>query len=260
MTRRIDLTVPKGWHELTQEQLRFLLETISDIQYANRNIGFPSQDDYAALTSSQVSTLCLMRWTGLKVSCPYADGFLMTLDGYEFKLTAAQLSAAAEKLSWTNSIPAVPVRLEQVDGADAVPADLSSGFPFDAWLTCENYWQIYQATNDDQWLRKMAAVLYSKEDIQPDAAETLGVFYWWATVKDMVSSMFPHLFMIVGETQAPPTYEEMRRAIDVQLRALTKGDITKERDILSMETMRALTELDAQACENEELKQKYPTD
>lgn len=258
MTRRIDLTVPKGWHELDQEQLRFLLQTISDIQNANKDKAFSSQDDYSANTASQVATLCLMRWTGMKVSCPYSDGFLMTLEGDEFKLTAAQLAAAAEKLSWTNSIPAVPVRLEQVDGATAVPADLSSGFHFDDWLTCENYWQIYQATNDDQWLRKMAAVLYSKEDIRPDAAETLGVFYWWAAVKDMVTAMFPHLFIASGEDQAPPTYEEMRRAIDVQLRALTKGDITKERDILSMETMRALTELDAQAREYEEMKEKFP--
>ena len=106
----------------------------------------------------------------------------------------------------------------------------------------------------------MAAVLYAKEDISPDASETLGIFYWWATVKDMVSAMFPHLFSTTtGDDQAPPTYDEMRRTIDTQLRALTKGDITKERDILSMETMRALTELDAQAREYEEIKEKYPT-
>lgn len=258
---KIHLTVPNGWHELTQNQLRFLLETIADIQTANRDKVFTSQDDYAAQTSAQVATLCLMRWTGLKVSCPYADGYLMTLDGDEIFLTAAQLSAVAEKLSWTNSIPSVPVRLDQIDGATAVTADLSSGFPFDSWLTCENYWQIYQATGDDQWLRKMAAVLYAKEDISPDAAETLGVFYWWAAVKDMVAAMFPHLFCsAAGDDQTPPTYDEMRRTIDTQLRALTKGDITKERHILSMETMRALTELDAQAREYEEIKQKYPTD
>lgn len=259
MKRRIDVTVPGGWHELTQEQLRFLLSTIIDIQRANSNTGFASQDDYAAHTAAQVATLCFLRWTGMKVSCPYADGFLMTLDGDEFMLTASQMAAATRKLEWTNSIPVVPVRLEEVDGATAVAADLSSGFPFDSWLTCENYWQIYQTTGDDQWLQKMAAVLYAKEDIRPDAAETLGVFYWWAAVKDMVSAMFPHLFTCSGEDQAPPTYDQMRRVIDTQLRALTKGDITKERDILSMETMRALTELDAQAREYDDMKTKYPT-
>ena len=43
----------------------------------------------------------------------------------------------------------------------------------------------------------------------------------------------------------------------MQIRALTKGDITKEKEIFEMDTWRALTELDAQAQEYEDLKKKY---
>ncbi len=46
--------------------------------------------------------------------------------------------------------------------------------------------------------------------------------------------------------------------MDAQIRALTKGDITKEEHILSLPAHRALTELDALAREYDELNRKYP--
>ena len=41
--------------------------------------------------------------------------------------------------------------------------------------------------------------------------------------------------------------------MDAQIRALTKGDITKEKEILSLDTWRALTELNAQAKEYKQI-------
>ncbi len=41
--------------------------------------------------------------------------------------------------------------------------------------------------------------------------------------------------------------------MNAQIRALTKGDITKEKDILALDTWRALTELNAQAREYKDL-------
>ena len=46
--------------------------------------------------------------------------------------------------------------------------------------------------------------------------------------------------------------------MNAQIRALTKGDVTKEAQILALDAMRALTELDALAREYEELNRKYP--
>ena len=43
----------------------------------------------------------------------------------------------------------------------------------------------------------------------------------------------------------PPIGEVLRTAINAQIRAFTGGDITKEEAVLSMDTWRALTELDA---------------
>ena len=41
--------------------------------------------------------------------------------------------------------------------------------------------------------------------------------------------------------------------MNAQIRALTKGDVTKEAEILALDTWRALTELNAQAKEYKQL-------
>ena len=74
--------------------------------------------------------------------------------------------------------------------------------------------------------------------------------------------MFPSFFKSVSgsdDAVTSITYDDMRRNIDAQIRALTKGDITKEHEILSLDAIRALTELDAQAREYDELQRRYPT-
>lgn len=257
----VNVSVPKGWTELSQDQLRFLLSVMVAVNFSNKNVAYRSQDDYAAQTSAQVQTICFFKWSGLTVVCPYGSGWLVRSTDMEFELSAETVAAAITHLSWTRELPLEPVRLENVDGATAIPADISSGLSFDSWLACETQWQRYQILPDDALLRYMAEILYHKENIKMTAAETLGIFYWWAGVKNMVSAMFPNFFKSVGgdvEAEAPD-YDEMRRNIDAQIRALTKGDITKEREILSLDAVRALTELDAQAREYDEIRKKYPT-
>lgn len=258
---RIDITLPKDWTELSQVQLRFLLSAIDCVNRRNEKRAFSSQEDYAAFTSGQVQTLCFFRWSGLSVVCPYADGWLVKSGEQEFFLDLDTVVWAASRLSWTAGLPEFPVRLDTVDGAEAIPADISSGLSFDSWLACETSWQCYQANPDDSFLTQMAAILYGKEEIKPDATELLGVFYWWAGVKALMSRMFPDFFKRVegGGESAPPSYDDMRRSMDTQIRALTKGDVTKERDVLALDAIRALTELDALAREYEELNRKYPS-
>ena len=55
---------------------------------------------------------------------------------------------------------------------------------------------------------------------------------------------------------APPIGEVLRTAMNAQIRVLTGGDITKEEAVLSMDTWRALTELDAKAKEVEDIKRQ----
>lgn len=259
MAQSINITVPTSWSDLTQEQLRFLLGTIAKVNRNNAGTRYRSREDYTAQTTAQVATLCLFHWGGIHFVCPWGDGYLLHVDGREAVLTSADIAPALLPLAWTAEIPTAPVRLETVDGAAAVPADIASGFSFDSWLACENLWQGYIVAPADETLRLMAEILYNKPGIRLNAAESLGIFYWWASLKNMLAAMFPNFFKgVVADNTEPPSYDEMRRNIDAQIRALTKGDITKEHQILSMDAMRALTELDAQAREYDEIRKKYP--
>lgn len=261
MAAVVNVSVPKDWSELSQEQLRYLLSTMVSVNSKNRDVGFRSQEDYAHQTAAQVQTLCFLQWSGLSVVCPYDSGYLVKSSDMEFMVTAETVTAALTHLSWTMELPRQPIRLDIVDGAKAIPADISTGLSFDAWLACETLWQNYQTNTDDRSLKQMAAILYAKADINPSPAETLGIFYWWAGLKNMLSEMFPNFFTpsSASPESQPPTYDDMRRNIDAQIRALTKGDITKEREVLSLDAIRALTELDAQAREYDEIRKKYGT-
>ena len=53
---------------------------------------------------------------------------------------------------------------------------------------------------------------------------------------------------------SPNIGAQLQEAMDAQIRALTKGDITKEKEILALDTWRALTELNAQAREYKQLQ------
>lgn len=261
---KINVNIPEGWGVLTQEQLKYLLSTMATVQSATADNTYLSQEDYVAQTTAQIATYCFFNWAALRYVCPYSDGVLVEHDDgthvTRFVITTEQLTSAVASLDWITSIPDYPVRFDVVDGCTAVAADLSEGFSFDKWLACETLWQSYQTKQSDETLRQMAAILYDKDDIVLEPFEVLNIFYWWAAVKNMVNSAFPNLFQNIDNEAAheTPSLAEMRRTVDVQIRALTKGDITKEATVLSMEAMRALTELDAQAREYEELNRKYP--
>lgn len=86
---------------------------------------------------------------------------------------------------------------------------------------------------------------------------------WITSVKDNNQKMFPTFYTAMDSTESlmPHTAasispQRLRDTMNAQIRALTKGDITKEEQILAMPTERALTELDALAREYRELKEK----
>ena len=59
----INITVPRGWHELTQRQLRYLFFLISE-----------------GYSSTAIKTLCLFRWSGLRVISRKQGQFYLRLN------------------------------------------------------------------------------------------------------------------------------------------------------------------------------------
>ena len=247
-SKSIDLILPKKWEDLSDKQLRYVFALLSQ--------GF---------TATEVKSYCLCRWAGLKILHRYGNVWACKHDGLQFVLAAEQVERATHALDWLDTLPTLPVRLAKIGSHRAVDAQFQ-GVPFETFIVCDNLYQGYLATKQDNLLDELAAHLYGTSRIKPTAAERVSVFYWFVSLKTFFAKVFKHFFQpVAGASGADGNmiehggsqYEMLQNAVNAQIRALTKGDITKESEVLSLDTWRALTELDAQAREYAEISAKF---
>ena len=243
----IDLAVPMGWHELSDAQLRYAFELIA------RNY-----------TSDEIKTLCLCRWAGLSVRHRHNSDFICRLGKRTFRLSALQIAECLSALDWLDTIPPQPACISRIGRYRPFAPDFSE-VAFEKFIICDNLYQGYLATQRDDLLDQLASILYqSPIPISLSPAERISAFYWFASVKDLFARQYPNFFQpsaqpdnLLGGSRLP-TGAQIQQAVNTMIRALTKGDITKEREILSLDTHRALTELDAQAKEYKEINKTLP--
>lgn len=241
-TISIDFIVPQGWHELSDKQLRFVYDLLAK--------------EYA---SDEIKTLCLLRWSGTKVIGRQDSGaYLLKKAKILFEVTPLTLAELLPHLDWLAAIPTVPVRLSKINRQHALPADFSE-VPFETFIICDNLYQGYLTTHDDALLDQLGATLYGKSmTFKP--YERINIFYWFAALKDTFSRKFPDFFQPIdaatGGNLLGSSSSSVEDAMNAQIRALTKGDVTKEAEVLALDTHRALTELNAQAREYKELNAK----
>ena len=226
---RIDITVPTGWRELNQEQLHYACWLLSSGHY----------------TPDQIKSLCLIRWGKLTQA---------QLD----VLKPEQIAAFLPIMDWLLSIPESPVCMEKIQGHEAQENTDFQGLRFEDYLIIEAQYQGYLRHKDIAFLNDISRILYGKR-LELSAPEAYSVFLWVASVKQLFASRFPHFFVPAPVDEDKDegdaaVFEKLRSARNMQIRALTKGDITKEKEIYGMDVWRALTELDAQAEEYNELK------
>lgn len=239
----INLTFPKSWSELTDKQLLFLFTLLAD--------GYPATD---------IKVKCLLKWTGTKV-IGYIEGkHLLRYKKQEFMVSAQQLAEAITMIGWLDELPQHPVRVERFRRHRALAADFD-GVPFEKFLYCDNLYQGYLQTQDETLLDLMGNVLYDCKVKAFPSPFRIALFYWFASLKQYFARTFPHFLQPTAnaDTNLLGSSIQPREAMNAQIRALTKGDATKEKDVLALDTWRALTELDAQAKEYEELNKKYPS-
>lgn len=242
-TISIDFIVPQGWHELSDKQLRYVYDLLAK--------------EYA---SDEIKTLCLLRWSATKVIGRQESGaYLLKKGKFLFEVTPLTLAELLPALDWLGSLPTSPVRLSKINRQHALPADFSE-VPFETFIICDNLYQGYLQTQDDALLDELGATLYGKSiDFKP--YERISIFYWFASLKDSLSRKYSDFFQPIADAAtggnllgfASPSVED---AMNAQIRALTKGDVTKEAEVLALDTHRALTELNAQAREYKELNAK----
>ena len=265
-TISINFIVPQGWHELSDKQLRYVYQLLAD-DFATDDKSCQREQSQACLDYAECSrfcweeikTLCLLQWSGTKVIGRQDSGaYLLKKAKILFEVTPLTLAELLPHLDWLASLPTVPVRLSKINRQHALPADFSE-VPFETFIICDNLYQGYLQTQNDELLDQLGATLYGKAmTFKP--YERISIFYWFAALKDTFSRKFPDFFQPISAAtggnllgSSAPSVED---AMNAQIRALTKGDVTKEKEVLALDTHRALTELNAQAREYKELNAK----
>ncbi len=182
--KTINLIVPRGWHELDDKQLRYLFGLLAD--------------DYS---SAEIRTLCLLRWSGLKVLYRQDNDFVLSFGSEEFMLTVTEVTDAIEALKWLDEIPSFPVRLSRIGQYTALPSDFLS-VPFEKYIYCDNLYQGYLHTKDDSLIDEMMKVLYDGWNSKGLPLERIATFYWFASLKQYFAKTFHHFFQQTGGTDA----------------------------------------------------------
>lgn len=247
LCKKVQLSVPQGWEELTQEQLRYVVRIL-----------WLYREHEAWEETVQATVFC--RLSGIRVLQQCKEGYICAKGRKRFVLDRELLPVLVESVAWVTRTEEMTVRIEQAGNHTAVDFKLQQ-LPFGEYLQLENYYQALLATKDERHLLSMARILYQVPDgtEEPELKEELlmGVFLWCAAVKQLLAQWFPHFLRPSGEAGKTVTQEDMRESTQAQIRLLTKGDVTKQKYILEeTDTWTALAELDALAREAEEIERR----
>lgn len=254
----IDLKAPTSWREMSQEQLRFVLRLLA--LYADKTI---------------IKTMMFVRFCGIEVIKRTRHGWQCKV-GVDGKpsvvyLEKWQIQSFIHQFDYIDQLEDMDCRLDAVCGLHAADA-LLHGVPFGDYLMAEKYYQIYLSNHNDEMLDMLGCWLYADDNglhpgeerdglkndmdlvLQPE--ERLGVLVWYQHVKMVLSDRFPNFFRKVDSDDGDFTItgREIESQYNIQLRALTDGDPTKEDAVLALDCWRALTELDAKAREAKEIE------
>lgn len=233
------LTVPTGWHELSQGELCMALRCKA------RNEE-PWRQRLAVLL--HLTGMKIIRREGIHWVCSVPTD---EQKSQRFNLDPELLPSMLENLQWLDEPGGHPVRPDRLRGVAALPA-LLHDVPFGTYLQCENCYQGILQNQSEEAVAHLASLLYPGLKGRLEMWEQLGVIQWWAQVKTLFSAQWPNFFKPGEGGSAAAMVEVMNN----QIRALTGGDVTKEAEILAIDTWRALTELDAKAREADEFNQK----
>lgn len=246
---RINLKLPASWEDLTDDQLRMVYRCVA-----------------SGMTNFEMKLHCSLRFSGLRPK----GGNLFRLGDQYVEVSNEELLSLARSLDFIDELPARPVR-PCLRHRRALPAMLD-GVDFETFLVLDNYLQGYLATDDLSLLKSMADILYPASGLMrrlpvvfrdsPDVLteREVAALYWMTSLKNALARLYPHFLQlkVSANTGTVPQMRLVTHAdgVDAQLRALTKGDITKEGAVRRMPYRRALTELNALAREAEELRRK----
>lgn len=249
---KVDIFVPASWQDLSQKQTMRLFRVMA-----------------AAPDRDAAKLLFIFRINRLRVIGRQPDGAWLLAKrsrgaGFRsvfFELSVGEIADICSVMEWMDRFADFPVRPERINLRRAKAPDLED-ISFEDWLILDNLYQGYLVTHDPELIDDMSEALYGAR-MRLMEHQRLALFFWMGAVKGLFARRFPNFLKPAPEPAAAGGPEPLARHIPsadestlTQIRALTKGDITKRKEILAMPCHVALAELDALAKEYEEFKRK----
>ena len=230
-------TFPKSWEDLDQAQLLYIYKLLA-----------------ADFSPEEVRVYAWIRFNNLEVAGKDDNAWVVLHHGRRYRLGVATVAFGLMDFTWLEEPPTTPVRLHSVGNTHATAIDAAlHGLPFRLYIQIENLYQGYLMSKDEEALRELAKILYpgvSGEDLS--AAELLNVMAWVTGVKNLFARLWPEFFQPASSSPAGET--DMVAIMNAEIRALTGGDITKEKEVLDTDCWRCLTELNEKTREARQLQ------
>ena len=237
---KIILDVPTSWQELNEEQQRKVLEELGHT-YPNL-----------------AKTRMVMYFSGIHIKERNGSEIICYLDSDRvFVMQTWMWHWLVEKMSFVDSYKGYR-QLPNIGSLKPVD-ELLHNVPFKAYLAMEKYYQGFLRNKNTDLLEKLGRLLYMDGEEYSQTqhfseGERLNCFLWFANIKESLVKFFPNYFKPAGAGNSKATQYDILAQMNMQIRALTGGDITKEKEVLDMDCWRALTELDAKALDAIEIK------
>lgn len=242
----IDVSLPNGWSELSQKQLRFVFDIIARGE-----------------SKESLITLCFLRWSGVRVLAHdrKSGRYLLSFGKQIFGVSSVEMTQWMRPLGWLAEMPDYPVCIRKVGRHKSVEPSFSE-VPYDKYVDSVFLWNNFVSSESDQVIKMLVKVLYGFKPKRLKPWLKINVIYWISSLNNYLAAEYPHLFGkaaknadgtgSLGGGSTVPVLE----SVNAMIRALTKGDVLKEKDVLKVDTHRALNELEALGREFDDLKAK----
>lgn len=251
LAENITVRLPTDWSELSDYEAWLAFKLLANDAVSSEEVPFML---FALLNNLSV------------LGRSHSGDFVVAGNGGIFELSPYAAAEICRPLKFAMQPAGHPYRPTRFRRFFAVASDMQS-LTFADWLCIENYLQRVISTSDFSLLDNLNPILMKRGKSLRDKLthanskftrpERIAVFFWIQSVKDYLRRRFPHFYRGAESIQESAiTPQDLQDAMDAQIRALTKGDITKENEVLEMNMYRALSELNALAREYKEMEAK----
>ncbi len=248
---KIELTVPRGYSEMNEKQLRY----VAALQVSGQS-------------EEKIRTKCFIRFSGIKPIAHNGELYYFVKPKFKgtFSMMAEEVAYFSKKMDWISKyyIGITPIqKIGRYQAVDRLLRDIT----FAQYLSIENEYQAFLFTKKEQHLHKLMATLYLKGKKYDDSltdkkakrfaraseVEKIATIMWIMGIKEYFKIKFKDLFISFSSGEETDEAPDMLEIVNSQVRALTDGDITKENAVMQSQTWTALKELNNKAKESKNL-------